>query len=86
MNGDDYMEARLQKWGNSIGIRIPHNILKELDLKINDWICIEKIDDKVIITKSVQPKISLKERFNQYYGSNLAKDFSWDEARGKEIW
>ena len=31
-------------------------------------------------------KISLKERFAQYNGENLAKDFSWDEAKGKEIW
>ena len=26
------MEARLQKWGNSNGIRIPFNILKTLDI------------------------------------------------------
>lgn len=80
------MEVRLQKWGNSIGIRIPHNILKDLNLKINDWICIEKVEDKVIITKKIQPKISLQERFNQYHGDNLAKEFSWDDARGREIW
>lgn len=80
------MEARLQKWGNSIGIRIPHSILKELNLKINDWINIEKVEDKVIITKQVKPKISLESRFKEYKGENLASDFSWDEARGKEIW
>ena len=34
--GDDYMEARLQKWGNSFGIRIPSNMLKSLNLKVND--------------------------------------------------
>ena len=30
------MEAKIQKWGNSEGIRIPHNIIKELHLKTND--------------------------------------------------
>ena len=30
------MEARLQKWGNSDGIRIPSNFLKSLNLKTND--------------------------------------------------
>ena len=80
------MEAKLQKWGNSVGIRIPHSILKELNLKINDLINIEKFEDKVIITKQVQPKISLSERFKEYHGDNLAKEFSWDEARGREIW
>ena len=80
------MEARLQKWGNSVGIRIPHSILKELNLKINDWINIEKVEDRIVMTKQINPKISLEERFNVYHGKNLAKDFSWDEARGKEIW
>ena len=86
MNGDDSMEARLQKWGNSIGIRIPHSIVKELNLKINDWINIEKVDDRVIMTKQVNPKISLANLFKEYDGENLAKDFTWDEPRGKEIW
>lgn len=80
------MEARLQKWGNSVGIRIPHSILKELNLKINDWINIEKVEDRIVMTKQINPKISLEERFSEYHGKNLAKDFSWDEARGKEIW
>ena len=86
MNGDDCVEARLQKWGNSVGIRIPHSIVKELNLKINDLIIIEKVDDKVIMTKQVNPKISLEERFMVYEGENLAKDFTWDEPRGREIW
>ena len=80
------MEARLQKWGNSVGIRIPHSILKELNLKINDLISIEKVENKVIITKQINPKISLKDKFREYNGANLAKDFSWDEAKGREIW
>lgn len=86
MNGDDSVEVRLQKWGNSVGVRIPHSIVKELNLKINDLINIEGIDDKVIMTKQKNPKISLYERFSEYSGSNLAKDFSWDDARGREIW
>ena len=80
------MEARLQKWGNSVGIRIPHSILKELNLKINDLINIEKVDDKVIMTKKLDSKISLAERFANYKGDNLAKEFEWDEPVGREIW
>lgn len=45
------MEAKLQKWGNSLGIRLPSNILKSLNLKINDIINIKEEDEKIIITK-----------------------------------
>lgn len=80
------MEAHLQKWGNSDGIRIPSTILKAIGLKTNDKVTIEQIDDKIVISKSKKSKVSLKERFAKYNGRNLAKDFEWDEPTGREIW
>ncbi len=80
------MEIRLQKWGNSDGIRIPSTFLKSLNLKTNDKVIIEQIEDKIIISKSKKQKISLKKLFDNYKGDNLSKEFEWDEARGKEIW
>lgn len=80
------MEVRLQKWGNSIGIRIPSNILKTLNLKENDIVILKENDDKIIISKSRKQKISLKERFDNYNGENIAKDYKWDAPKGKEIW
>ena len=80
------MELKLQRWGNSDGIRIPSTILKTLNLKTNDSINLEQVEDKIIITKKIPSKISLEEKFAQYNSDNLAKDFNWDNARGKEIW
>lgn len=80
------MEAKVQRWGNSDGIRIPSSILKSLNIKTNDILNIEQQDNKIIITIPKRKKISLKDRFEKYNGSNLAKDFSWDESVGNEIW
>lgn len=80
------MEIRIQKWGNSYGIRIPSNIIKSLNIKVNDVLDIEQIDKKIIISISDKNKISLSEKFEKYSGENLTKDFSWDESVGKEIW
>ena len=80
------MEIRLQKWGNSLGIRIPSSILKTLNLKQGDKIIINTEEEKIIITKSKNPKISLAERFKYYHGKNLSKEFTWDDNQGKEIW
>ena len=38
------------------------------------------------MTKQINPKISLEERFMAYDGDNLVKDFTWDEPCGREIW
>ena len=80
------MEARLQKWGNSVGLRIPSNILKSLNLKKDDVVELKQDEDKIIISISKRKKISLKEEFEKYTGENLAKEFEWDEPVGREIW
>lgn len=79
------MEARLQKWGNSIGIRIPMNMLKTLNLKSNDSVELINEDNKIVIIKK-EKKISLKDKIANYKGENLAKDFVWDDNKGNEIW
>ena len=80
------MEAKLQKWGNSIGIRIPSSDLKTLDLKTNDIVDIKCENNMIIISKPKRKKISLEERFKKYNGENQAKYFTWDSDVGKEIW
>ena len=80
------MEIVIKKWGNSDGIRIPNNILKALNLKTNDIVNIVQEEDKIIISVPKKKKISLANEFKNYKGKNLAKDFSWDESVGKEIW
>lgn len=80
------MEIKIQKWGNSDGIRIPKSILKSLNIKTNDILNIEQIENKIVITIPKRKKKSLKEEFIKYNGKNLAKDFVWDESVGKEIW
>lgn len=80
------MEAKIQKWGNSDGIRIPSSILKILKLKTNDKVDLSYQENKIIISKPLKEKISLEEKFSNYKGENLAKEFSWDEPQGKEIW
>lgn len=80
------MEVRLQKWGNSNGIRIPNIILKSLDLKPNDKVEIRQEEEKIIISKLKKEQISLEQRIKEYKGENLSKDFNWDEPQGKELW
>jgi antitoxin MazE len=86
VNGDGIVEARLQKWGNSDGIRIPSAFLKALNLKTNDSVTIVQDGDRIIITKSNKNKISLKELFDNYNGGDLSNEFKWDNPVGREIW
>lgn len=80
------MEVVLQKWGNSNGIRIPSSVIKELDLKTGDKIELKNDGEIITLSKRAKKNILLEEKFNKYKGPNLAKEFKWDEAVGKEIW
>lgn len=61
-------------WISSIEL-IPNTILKALNLKTNDKVELIQEDDKIIIPKSKKGRISLEERFREYNGKNLTKDF-----------
>ena len=43
------MEATIQKWGNSLGIRIPSAMAKDLHLKNGSPVEIDDIDGKIVI-------------------------------------
>ena len=85
------MEAKIQKWGNSDGIRIPSNILKSLNLKTNDVVNIYEEDDKIIINKQKKDHFTIAERIEEY--NKLPKEekgniesYDWGEDIGVEKW
>lgn len=85
------MEAKLQKWGNSDGIRIPSSFLKSLNLKTNDKVDIYEEDNKIIISKPVSNHLTLKERidiFNKISNSDqgCVESYDWGEDVGVEKW
>ena len=83
------MEARLQKWGNSDGIRIPSSILKSLNLKTNDKIDLVLEKDVIIISKMKMKHKTLDERIAMYEKlpnevQGKIEDYDWGEDVGKE--
>ena len=83
------MEVRLQKWGNSDGIRIPSNILKSLDLKTNDKVDLIQDKDKIIITKQKKKHKTLEERIALFESlpteeKGSIENYDWGNDIGKE--
>lgn len=78
---------RVQKWGNSQGIRLPKKILKDLGININDKIEIS-LNGEEIILKKVKKYTSLDDLFKDYRG-DYRKDFDefefFGEAQGREF-
>ena len=78
------MEAVVRKWGNSLGIRIPNLIVRELSLKDGLTVDIKKKENEIII-KPVQKKL-LSEMLNEINEKNIHKEIETGSLVGKEIW
>ena len=77
--------SKIQKWGNSQGIRIPKKMLETLNLKVNDSISIEEEDCLKI--KKIEIELSnIEKLFLNYDGEYEKIDLDWDNEVGKEIW
>ena len=50
------MQATIQKWGNSQGIRIPKAFLEALGMVENDLVELNRVDDNIVITKVKEKK------------------------------
>ena len=78
---------RVQKWGNSQGIRLTKKILKDLGIDINDKIEISLNDGEIILRK-VKKYIDLDDLFKDYKG-DYREDFAefefFGEAQGREF-
>ena len=80
------MANKVQRWGNSNGIRIPKVYLEALNLKSGDAVNISREGEQIIVTKALRKPEDLKSRIKKYKGSEKVEDFIWDNAKGKEIW
>jgi antitoxin MazE len=76
------MEAKIQKWGNSLGIRIPNNIIKDLSLKNGSTVDINEEADHIIIT----PKKNLEDLLNCITKENLHTEKDFGIIEGIESW
>ena len=78
------MEAVVRKWGNSLGIRIPNLIVRELSLKDGSLVDINDKGQEIVI-KPIQ-KVKLSEMLDKINKKNIHKEVETGEPVGNEIW
>jgi len=78
------MEATIQKWGNSLGIRIPNFIVRELSLQ-NGLVVDIKDNGNEIIIRPVK-KSRLSEMLEKINNDNIHQEVETTGPVGNEIW
>lgn len=81
------MQATIQKWGNSQGIRIPKAFLEALGMSENDVVELDRVDDNIVIRKvKKRTELTLDDIFKDYNDEDMAEKFDWGVPVGKEVW
>lgn len=78
------MSVKIQKWWNSLGIRIPKTIIEEMNLSENAEVEVEHKDGVIIIFQA-QKKFSLKGLVDQITTDNLHEEEIFVKE-GNEFW
>lgn len=78
------MDTIIQKWGNSLGVRIPLNIARGLHLKKGCRVDISGDDSKIVIRP--KNKKNLKEMLQAITADNIHGEFDPGGEAGNEIW
>lgn len=77
------MQAHLQKWGNSLGLRIPMKIVKQLQLHPGSSVNLQIEDGRLIIEP---PKYELDVMLKEITTKNKHHQALDDKQLGNEEW
>lgn len=85
-HGAAAMKARVQKWGNSLGIRIPKVLAQEVALETDSEVDLSTQDGTIVISPVMQKTVSLRRLLSKVTDENIHGEISTGKVEGKEAW
>ena len=80
------MQARVQKWGNSLAVRIPKSFASESHLGPNSVVEMSIENGRIILFPVAKPEITLAQLLEGVTADNLHSETETGTAVGQEAW
>ena len=82
------MLAKIQKWGNSQGLRLAKTLLADVHIGVGDEVDIAIKDGIIIVSpaKRTRGRHNLKDLVARIPENYQASEVDWGEPVGKEVW
>jgi len=80
------MKTKVQKWGNSLALRIPQSFASEVGIKNDSPVDVSLIKGKLVVAPLAKSKMSLKKLLAQVTEDNLHREIDTGPAVGSEAW
>jgi antitoxin MazE len=78
--------AKVQRWGNSQGVRLPKSVLDLAGIGVGDEVEINVSEGGIIVTKVAHPKYDLTELVARIPKGYKATEVDLGPPVGKEAW
>jgi len=82
------MLAKIQKWGNSQGLRLAKNLLADAHIGVGDEVHISVKDGIIIVSpaKRIRGRHNLKDLVSRIPENYQTSEVDWGAPVGKETW
>lgn len=82
------MVTKVQKWGNSQGLRFSKAILEEAHINVGDQVNISVQEGQIIVepVTKVRGKYDLRELVSKMPKDYQVEELDWGKPTGKEVW
>lgn len=80
------METTIQKWGNSLAVRLPKGVTTKLALRKGSRVEVREDTGEIVIRETPQVRRSLKTLVGMIRPTQLHGETSWGDAHGNEVW
>jgi antitoxin MazE len=80
------MMSKVQRWGNSQGLRLPKHVLESADISVGDNVEIIPQEGQITIKKISKRKFDLVEMISRMPRNYKAREEAWGKPVGKEEW
>ena len=80
------MKSRVQKWGNSLALRIPKSFAVEAGLRANGTVELSLVEGALIVQPVIPEPPTLDELLSGVSDNNTPADWDIGPAVGREVW
>jgi antitoxin MazE len=80
------MKTRIQKWGNSLALRIPKSFAAEAHLEQDSLVELSLTDGKLVVAPVPDREVTLEQLLAGVTEQNLHQEVDMGPAVGKEAW
>jgi antitoxin MazE len=79
------MQTRVQKWGNSLGVRIPRSLAEQIGLGAGTEVSLSAKDGELVVKPALPKRLNLEDLLAGVTDENLHSSVDTGEAVGLEI-